>query len=209
MNKGQKYFIEPGEVYGYLTVIKLEPKIKNKKRMYKCICKCGKETYAEAWALKTGNKKHRSALLPRTLGAVWSFASGARCCVPFIARCKRKFLPAGGRNSPARPRDQPKYPLLEGSRHRIRLLRVHSHSHGGHLLGADKRKAHGKKSRASVTQVISSAIQLFHVCRLHGAVFSPVFVCFLHSNRCFFHPTRTFALFQAILRITIRIVMAE
>ena len=57
MNKGQKYFIEPGEVYGYLTVIKLEPKIKNKKRMYKCICKCGKETYAEAWALKTGNKK--------------------------------------------------------------------------------------------------------------------------------------------------------
>jgi len=29
--------------------------------------------------IKTGNKKHRSALLPRTLGAVWSFASGARC----------------------------------------------------------------------------------------------------------------------------------
>ncbi|MEZ4628992.1 MAG: hypothetical protein R2912_13220, partial [Eubacteriales bacterium] len=27
---------------------------------------------------KIGNKKHRSALLPRTLGAVWSFASGAR-----------------------------------------------------------------------------------------------------------------------------------
>ena len=70
MNKGQKYFINAGEVYGYLTVIKLEPKIKNKKRMYKCICKCGKETYAEAWALKTGNKKSCGCIQREILSAM-------------------------------------------------------------------------------------------------------------------------------------------
>ncbi|HWQ98766.1 MAG TPA: hypothetical protein VN538_11855 [Clostridia bacterium] len=83
------------------------------------------------------------------------------------------FLPAGGRNCPARPRDQPIFPLVEGSRRRIRLLRVHSHSHGGHPFSAGTRKLRGEKPRAETALAGCFALAFVCVCRVHGAVFLP------------------------------------
>jgi hypothetical protein len=90
-----------------------------------------------------------------------------------FARCKRKSLPAGGRECPARPRGQPFIPLcLEGSRRRIRLLSVHSHSHGGAVAEAVKRVA-CKSPCAFSAQVCRTAGFFCRVFRLHGAVFLP------------------------------------
>ena len=84
-----------------------------------------------------------------------------------------QILPAGGRMCPARPREQPIVPPLEGSRRRIRLLRVHSHSHGKQPFGAGKRGARSKNTRGQMAQVVSVAVLLWRVCRLHGAVLLP------------------------------------
>jgi hypothetical protein len=70
---------------------------------------------------------------------------------------------AGTANSPS---------FLEGSRRRIRLLRVHSHSHGGAVVRARKRGAR-KSNRASSAQGCGFAGVFCRVCWLHGAVFLP------------------------------------
>ncbi len=85
-----------------------------------------------------------------------------------------QILPAGGRKCPARPREQPMIPLfcLEGSRRRIRLLSVHSHSHGGAVERTVKRVA-CKSPCAFSAQVCRTAGFFCRVFRLHGAVFLP------------------------------------
>ena len=96
---------------------------------------------------------------------------------PYLKLCFRtlqtQILPAGGRMCPARPREQPIVPPLEGSRRRIRLLRVHSHSHGKQPFGAGKRGARSKNTRGQMAQVVSVAVLLWRVCRLHGVVLLP------------------------------------
>lgn len=90
-----------------------------------------------------------------------------------FARCKRRILPAGRRKRPARPREQPIFPALEGSRYRIRLLRVLSHSHGRRKNGFGKRSARKQASRAYRAQNIPAGTVFSLVCRLHN-------VCALH-----------------------------
>ena len=90
-----------------------------------------------------------------------------------------KFRTLQTQNSPGRwaqepcpAREQPKSPALEGSRHRIRLRRVHSHSHGEEVVCVVKRGA--RKSPGAVSALGFGFAGVFcRVCRLHGAVFLP------------------------------------
>ncbi len=97
-----------------------------------------------------------------------------------IARCKRYLSPGRRAHScPARPREQPIDPSLEGSRRRFRLLRVHSHSHGGRIGDERKRFLRGKQrpDRAE------SAAAVLCACGLHR-VLAPL------NRRCLFETTR-------------------
>ena len=72
---------------------------------------------------------------------------------------------------PCPAREQPKSPALEGSRHRIRLLRVLSHSHGKPGVCAGK---HGTRTKASRAIGAPDAFPLNAVvsaCRTHGWLF--------------------------------------
>ena len=71
---------------------------------------------------------------------------------------------------PARPREQHMFPSSEGCRHRIRLLRVLSHSHGGVMFCMEKQSGLRKKTRCvNRAQVFVSAVVRMCICRLHGA----------------------------------------
>ena len=90
-----------------------------------------------------------------------------------FARCKRKFTRQAGASAlPGRGNSRFFPRLLEGSRRRCRLLRVHSHSHGDSSLFACKRRAR-KRSCAMLAQDDCFAIVFSCVCLLHGAADSP------------------------------------
>lgn len=95
-------------------------------------------------------------------GAQWSHSSHA-ANANFSRQAGASALPGRG-NSHI-------FPLcLEGSRRRIRLLSVHSHSHGGAMVSAFKRGA--RENPGAVSALACGFACVFcRVCRLHGAVF--------------------------------------
>ena len=97
-------------------------------------------------------------------GAQWSHDSHA-ANANFSRQAGASALPGRGNSY--------NFPLcLEGSRRRIRLLSVHSHSHGGSVISAVKRGA--RKSPGAVFALVCGFAGVFcRVCRLHGAVFLP------------------------------------
>ena len=95
-------------------------------------------------------------------------------------------------------------PVLEGSRHRVHSLRVHSHSHSGLGHGADKRGARKQASRMRCTKKACVGVSVLCVCLAHkftvlrfvifSADFFGVFTI-LSEQPCFFkHKCRIFAL---------------
>ena len=87
---------------------------------------------------------------------------------------QRRIVPTGGRKIPARPRDSGSFIhfALDARCRRIRLLRVHSHSHGEEVVCVVKRVA--CKSPGAVSALGFGFAGVFcRVCRLHGAVFLP------------------------------------
>ena len=120
-----------------------------------------------------GIKKHRSAYSPCLgLAAGKGFAFGAQWSHPSHAANANFSRQAGASALPGRGNSHISPLRLEGSRRRIRLLSVHSHSHGGTMVSAFKRGA--RENPGAVFALVCGFAGVFgRVCRLHGAFFLP------------------------------------
>jgi len=125
------------------------------------------------------------------------FAIGARYITLIVCTLQTQNSPGRWAQLPCPAAGTAKSPpLLEGSRHRIRLLRVLSHSHGKLGVCAGKHDARRKAFRTATVQKALALDIVLCVCRSHGWLFLR-FLRILSPFRRFHHPIRMNPLFQA------------
>ena len=124
--------------------------------------------------------------------ATIGIAVGARMINFYFARYKKTNCPNRRAQNPCSTAGAPNFPYLENRRLRIRLLRVHSHSHGEQMFGKGGMGGDGARAgntRANALRVAAGGSVCSRVCLRH-AKRSPVKICF-------YYPNRPAALFQA------------